>query len=229
MAKEFNRKYMHPTRRKLSDMVLRGQEYETNAQISLSVNPEANITREVGETWTDSNGVQWEQKEWGREQISSLSDTMASVRSYLAELNKCKGENCNTIKLSRADKKYIIKTGFCATCLAKKEMTIRFDGLWDAYETYKLTSNMIDHGKDVLAQFNQAYKDAKQEYEYVNENGTTEKWTMERPVEELKAEILLEIANVEAEVAQVTKLRNEAWELLKDKNYDLVKPPKDLV
>jgi hypothetical protein len=52
---------------------------------------------------------------------------------------------------------------------------------------------------------------------------------MERPVEELKAEILLEITNVEAEVIQVTKLRNEAWELLKDKNYDLVKPPKDLV
>jgi hypothetical protein len=229
MAKEFNRKYMHPTRRKLADMVLRGKEYETNAQISLSVNPEANITREVGETWTDSNGVQWEQKEWGKEQISSLSDTMAGVRNYLAELNRCKGSGCKTIKLSRADKKLISKTGFCATCLAVRETTIRIDGLWDAYETYRLTSNMIDHGKDVLAQFNQAYRDARQEYEYVNESGTTEKWTMERPVEELKAEILLEIANVEAEVAQVTKLKNEAWELLKDKNYDLVKPPKDLV
>lgn len=229
MAKEFNRKYMHPTRRKLSDMVLRGKEYETNAQISLSVNPEANITREVGETWTDSNGVQWEQKEWGKEQISSLSDTMAGVRNYLAELNRCKGVGCKTIKLGRVDKKLIAKTGYCITCLAKKELQIKLDGLWEAYETYKISSNMIDHGNDVLAQFNQAYKDAKQEYEYVNENGTTEKWTMERPVEELKAEILLEIANVEAEVAQVTKLRNEAWELLKDKNYDLVKPPKDLV
>ena len=229
MAKEFNRKYMHPTRRKLSDMVLSGKEYETNAQISLSVNPESNITREVGETWTDSKGVQWEQKEWGKEQISSLSDTMAGVRNYLAELNRCKGVGCKTIKLGRVDKKLISKTGYCITCLAIKETEIRIDGLWDAYETYKLTSNMIDHGMDVLAQFNQAYKDAKQEYEYVNENGTTEKWTMERPVEELKAEILLEITNVEDEVKQVTKLRNEAWELLKDKNYDLVKPPKDLV
>ena len=229
MAKEFNRKYMHPTRRKLSDMVLRGQEYETNAQISLSVNPEANITREVGETWTDSNGVQWEQKKWGKEQISSLSDTMAGVRNYLAELNRCKGVGCKTIKLGRVDKKLISKTGYCITCLAIKETQIKTDGLWDAYETYKLTSNMIDHGTDVLAQFNQAYNDAKQEYEYVNENGTTEKWIMERPVEELKAEILLEITKIEEEVTQVTKLRNEAWELLKDKNYDLVKSPKDLV
>ena len=207
MAKEFNKKYMHPTRRKLVDMVLHGKEYETNAQISLSVNPEANIVREIGETWADSAGVQWEQKDWGREQVSSLSKT----------------------KLGRVDKKLVSKTGYCITCLAIKETQIRIDGLWDAYETYKMTSNMIEHGSDVLAQFNQAYKDAKQEYEYVNENGVAEKWSMERPVEELKAEILLEITNVEAEVAQVTKLRNGAWELLKDKNYDLVKAPKDLI
>lgn len=229
MAKEFNKKYMHPTRRKLVDMVLHGQEYETNAQISLSVNPDSNITREVGDTWTDSNGVQWEQKEWGREQVSSLSDTMAGVRNYLAELNRCKGVGCKTIKLGRVDKKLISKTGYCITCLATKETQIRIDGLWDAYETYKLTSNMIEHGTDVLAQFNQAYNNAKQEYEYVNESGSTEKWVMERPVDELKAEILLEITNVEDEVRQVTKLRNEAWELLKDKGYDLVRKPKDLI
>lgn len=229
MAKEFNKKYMHPTRRKLVDMVLHGKEYETNAQISLSVNPEANIVREVGETWTDSAGVQWEQKEWGKEQISSLSDTMASVRNYLAELNRCKGVGCKTIKLSRADKKLISKTGFCATCLAIKETTIRIDGLWESYENYKIYSNMVEHGKDVIAQLQQAYDDAKQEYEYVNESGTTEKWTMERPVEELKAEILIDMTNIESEVNEVIKLRNKAWEELKDKNYDLVKPPKDLV
>jgi thiol-disulfide isomerase/thioredoxin len=229
MAKEFKRKYMHPTRRKLVDMVLHGKEYETNAQISLSVNPEANIVREVGETWTDSAGINWEQTDWGKIQKSSLSDTMTDVRNYLSELGRCKSKKCKTIKKKKKKKKLISKTSFCATCLAIKETQIRIDGLWDAYETYKITSNMIDHGTDVLAQFNQAYNDAKQEYEYVNERGETEKWTMERSVEELKAEILLEITNVEAEVAQVTKLRNEAWELLKNKNYDLVKPPKDLV
>ena len=30
MAKEFSKKYMHPTRRKLVDMVMNGGEYETN-------------------------------------------------------------------------------------------------------------------------------------------------------------------------------------------------------
>ena len=35
MAKEFNKKYMHPTRRKLVDMVLTG-EYDKNTHFSLS-------------------------------------------------------------------------------------------------------------------------------------------------------------------------------------------------
>ena len=229
MAKEFNKKYMHPTRRKLVDMVLHGKEYETNAQISLSVNPDANIVREVGETWTDSAGINWEQTDWGKIQKSSLSDTMAGVRNYLAEMGRCKGKECKTIKLSRADKKLISKTSFCATCLAIKETQIRIDGLWEAYENYKIYSNMIDHGADVIAKLEDAYDSVRQEYEYVTESGTTEKWTMERPAEELKAEILVDINNIKDEVEEVIKLRNVAWEQLKDKNYDLVKPPKDLV
>lgn len=227
MAKEFQKKFMHPTRRKLVNMVLTGGEYEKNTTISLSDAKDTSIKREVGETWVDSAGVQWEQKEWGKEQVSSLSETMAGVRAYLDELNTCKSSVCKTIKKSRADKKLIQKTGFCATCLGERETIIRVDGNWDAYETYRMTQNMLSHGKDVLAKLNQAYNEAKQEYEYVNENGTTEKWTMERPVEELKAEIMVEILNIEEEVQQVTKLRNEAWEILKDKNYDLIKPPVD--
>ena len=227
MAKEFNRKYMHPTRRKLSDMVLCGQEYETNAQISLSVNPEANIKREVGDTWTDSAGVQWEQKKWGKEQISSLSETMAGVRNYLSELNRCKGTECKTIKLGRVDKKLISKTGYCLHCLTLKEAQIKYDGLWEAYEDYKIFSNMISHGNDIVAQFKQAYRDAKQTYEVVQEDGKIETWSMERDVEELKAEILLEIVKFEGEIEQATKLRNEAYAKLKDKNYDLVRPLND--
>jgi hypothetical protein len=50
---------------------------------------------------------------------------------------------------------------------------------------------------------------------------------MERDVEELKAEILLEIVKFEGEIEQATKLRNAAYEKLKDKNYDLVRPLND--
>ena len=227
MAREFNKKFMHPTRRKLVDMVMHGAEYEKESFISFSGADKEKVKREIGEKWTDSNGKSWEQLEAGKIETSELSDTMAEVRAYLDKLNTCKSDNCKTIKIGRVDKKLISKTGYCLHCLTIREAQIKIDGLWEAYEDYKIYSNMIAHGGDIVAQFKQAYRDAKQTYEVVKEDGTLETWSMERDVEELKAEILLEIVKFEGEIVQATKLRNEAYDKLKDKNYDLVRPLKD--
>ena len=227
MAKEFNKKFMHPTRRKLVDMVMHGAEYEKESFISFSGADKKKIKREVGDKWTDDNGKYWEQLEAGKIETSELGDTMAEVRAYLDKLNTCKSDNCKTIKVGRVDKKLISKTGYCLHCLTLREAQIKYDGLWEAYEDYKIFSNMISHGNDIVAQFKQAYRDAKQTYEVVQEDGKIETWSMERDVNELKAEILLEIVKFEGEIEQATKLRNEAWEKLKDKNYDLVRPLKD--
>ncbi len=225
MAKEFKKKYMHPTRRKLVDMVLHGQEYEKDTFVSFAGADEANVKRNVGDKWTDSNGDMWEQKEFGKMKVSDLSDTMQEVRNYLDKLNTCKSTKCKTIKYSRVDKKLISKTGYCIKCLAIKEFQIKDDGMWEAYETYKITSNMISHGLDVVAKFKQAYSDAKQEYEVVGEDGKIEMWRMEKDIDELKAEILADIERYESEIQEAIKLRDGAWELLKDKNYDLVTAP----
>ena len=227
MAREFNKKFMHPTRRKLVDMVMHGAEYEKESFISFSGADKKKIKREVGDKWTDDNGKSWEQLEAGKIETSELGDTMAEVRAYLDKLNTCKSETCKTIKIGRVDKKLISKTGYCLHCLTLKEAQIKYDGLWEAYEDYKIFSNMIAHGNDIVAQFKQAYRDAKQTYEVVQEDGKIETWSMERDVEELKAEILLEIIKFEGEIEQATKLRNEAYDKLKDKNYDLVRPLKD--
>jgi hypothetical protein len=227
MAKEFNKKFMHPTRRKLVDMVLTGGEYEKNTQISFSGADKEIIKRKVGDKWTDDDGKSWEQYEGGKIQTSELGDIMAETRAYLDALNRCKSDNCKTIKIGRVDKKLISKTGYCLHCLTIREAQIKVDGLWEAYEDYKIYSNMIAYGIDVVSQFKQAYRDAKQTYEVVQEDGKLETWSMERDVEELKAEILLEIVKFEGEIEQATKLRNEAYDKLKDKNYDLVRPLND--
>jgi hypothetical protein len=227
MAKEFNKKFMHPTRRKLVDMVLHGQEYEKDTFVSFAGAEEANVNRSIGDRWTDSNGDMWEQREFGKMKVSDLSDTMQEVRNYLNKLNTCKSTDCKTIKYGRVDKKLISKTGYCTKCLATKEFQIKQDGLWEAYETYKITSNMIAYGMDVIAKFKQAYSDAKQEYEFVGEDGKIEMWRMEKDIDELKAEILADIERYETEIQEAIKLRDGAWELLKDKNYDLVTAPND--
>ena len=147
---------------------------------------------------------------------------MAEVRSYLSELSNCSAMDCTTYKYSIADKKLISKTGFCSTCLAKREAEIKIDGLWEEYQTYKIYSNMLAEGTDIVAKLNQAHSDAKQEYEYMNDNGIKETWKMERPVEELKADILNDIISVESEISEIQKVRDDAWSKLKDKNYLLL-------
>jgi hypothetical protein len=224
MAKEFNKKFMHPTRRKLVDMVLHGAEYEKEAFISFSGADKQTIKRKVGEIWTDKDGKTYEQLEAGAIESSDLTDVMADARAFLDRLNTCKGEDCKTIKPLRVDKKLISKTGYCLDCLTKKEAQIKYDGLWKEYEDYKMYSNMIAHGNDVISQFKQAYNDCKQTYEIVKEDGTLEKWSMEKDAETMKAEILVDIMSFEKEVEEITKLRDAAWEKLKDKNYDLVRP-----
>ena len=227
MAREFNKKFMHPTRRKLVDMVMHGADYEKESFISFSGADKEIIKRKVGEKWTDDDGKTWEQLEAGKVQTSELGDIMAETRAYLDKLNSCKSDNCKTIKIGRVDKKLISKTGYCLHCLTIREARIKYDGLWKEYEDYKIYSNMIAYGNDVVSQFQQAYNDAKQTYEVVQEDGTIEKWSMERDVTELKAEILTDITKFEEEIEQATKLRNEAYEKLKDKNYDLVRPLND--
>jgi hypothetical protein len=224
MAKEFNKKFMHPTRRKLVDMVLHGADYEKEAFISFAGADKQKVKRKVGEKWTDEDGKNYEQLEAGKIQTSELSDTMQEVRAYLDKLNTCKAEDCKTIKITRVDKKMISKTGYCLHCVSKREGKIKTDGLWKEYEDYKIYSNMISHGKEIVAQFEQAYKDCKQEYEIVKEDGTLEKWVLERDAEEMKAEILKDIENYNTEIEMAIKLRDDAWEKLKDKNYDLVRP-----
>ena len=51
MAKEFKRKFMHPTRRKLADMVKTGQ-YEKNQSVGWEAKKE---NRKVGDVWEDEH------------------------------------------------------------------------------------------------------------------------------------------------------------------------------
>lgn len=219
--KEFKKSFMHPTRRKLADMVQTG-EYEKNTQVGFS-NIKEEVSRNIGDIWEDKDGYLWEQKEYGKVRQSKSSDTMSEVRNYLQQISSCKASDCDVSgKYSNADKKLISKTGYCAGCLASREFQIKQDGLWQAYSEYRIYSNMAAHGTDILEKLNNAYKEVSNIHEYVNEDGSVEIWQNDKDVEELKSEIQKDIDNGKLELIEVIEKRNAAYELLKDKNYELV-------
>ena len=216
MAKEFKKKYMHPTRRKLVDMVMTGGEYEKTTTTGWNAEK---IERNVGDIWEDEYH-KYEKKEGFTLKTSKNSEAFEELRKWKTEQSTCKGSECKTIKFTPTHKKLIQKTGFCANCLAEIETKIRVAGFWEQYEDYKVYTRMLIEGKLKLEELQQAYDDVKPYYEYINEDGTTDKWELPKSVEEVKADLMEMIEFGRTELEAVEKFRNIAFEILKDNKLE---------
>lgn len=215
MGKEFKRKYMHPTRRKLVDMVKTG-EYDKSTTIGYT---KAKEVRNVGDVWEDEHN-KYEQKDGYIVKTGKNSDALAEIRKYLEEKTKCKNSECKTVKKTEKDLKLITKGGFCINCTAERETKLRAEGIWQEYQDYKVWTNMIVYGKQKIEQLKQSLLEIKPYYEYVNEDGTTERWNLPKSVEETKSEIQEMIDIGLGEIETLEKNRTSAFNTLKEHNYE---------
>ena len=215
MGKEFKRKYMHPTRRKLVDMVKTG-EYDKNTTIGYT---KAKESHNVGDVWEDEHH-KYEQKEGYIVKTGKNSEALAEIRKYLEEKSKCKNPDCKTVKKSAKDLKLITKGGFCIDCTSINETKLRTAGLWKEYQEYKVWTNMIVYGKQRIEQLKQSLEELKPFYEYVNEDGSVEKWNLPKSVDETKEEIQEMINSGSNEIQELEEKRQEAFNILKEQNYE---------
>lgn len=216
MGKEFQKKYMHPTRRKLVDMIKTG-EYEKNTQIGYT---KASETRNVGDVWEDEHN-RYEKKQGYILKTGKNSEAFDEIRKYFEEKSKCKNLNCKTIKKSKKDKIFIEKGGYCLNCTIDVEHEIKMAGLWIPYEDYKIATRMIIYGKAKLDSYKQSLDELKEEYQMMGSDGkVTETWKLPKPIEEVRKEILELIKNGETELQEIEQKRLEAFEKLKEKNYE---------
>ena len=138
--KEFKRKFMHPTRRKLHDMVRTGGEYDKNTTVGWESKKE---NREVGEVWEDEHN-RYEKHEGYTMKTGKNHESMQEIRKYLEDLNRCKNPDCDHVgKFGPTNKKLIRKTGFCINCNKKMERELRINGVYEDYEKYKIFGNMM--------------------------------------------------------------------------------------
>ena len=215
MGKEFKKKYMHPTRRKLVDMVQTGV-YDKNTTIGYT---KAKETHDVGDVWEDEHN-KYEQKEGYIVKTGKNSEAFSEVRKYLNEKQQCSNKDCKTIKKSSKDKTMIEKGGYCINCTADMEHEIRLAGLYDEYASYKVWTRMIIYGKAKIEQYEQAILDVKPYYEYINEDGSTEKWELPQSVEDTKKEIQQLIDSGNKEIQELEDKRILAFEKLRDSNLE---------
>ena len=212
MGKEFKRKYMHPTRRKLVDMIHTGK-YDKNATIGYDKVKE---THKVGDVWEDEHH-KYEQKDGFIVKTGKNSEQFQEIRKYLEEKSKCKNSECKTIKVTKKDKTFIEKNGYCMNCTVDREHEIKMAGVWEEYQNYKVWTRMIIVGKTKLDAYRQSLDDLKEEYEMVGAEGkVTETWKLPKPIEEVRAEINELIEYGEGEISELEEKRNIAFEKLRE-------------
>ena len=196
--------------------MVRTGEYETNTTTGWEKSTEH---REVGDKWEDKHS-KYEKKEGYIIKTSKNSEAYQEIRDYLESKNTCKNTECKRIKKSKTDKKLIQQTGYCIDCLAEIETEIRHAGIWEEYQNYKIWTRMIVYGTLKLEQFQQAHDEAKQVYDYINEDGTSEQWELPQSVDEIKADLIKMIESGRTEIKELEEKRLEAFNIIREKNYE---------
>ena len=211
MSKEFQRKYMHPTRRKLVDMVQTG-EYDKNTTIGWTKSEE---NHNVGDIWEDEF-YKYEKKEGYTIKTGKNHEALQEIRNYLNLKKECSNPSCKKHKKTKNDEKLIQKTSYCINCLAEIEHNFRGAGIWKEYEEFRIYTRMIVEGKIKLEELKQSINEIKPYYEFINEDGSVEKWSLPKSVDEVKVEIQEMIDNGEIELKEIVQKRNDAFEVIKE-------------
>jgi len=215
MGKEFKKKYMHPTRRKLVDMVETGT-YDKNTTVGYTKKQEI---RNIGDVWEDEHN-RYEKKEGYILKTGKNSEALQEIRDFIKEKSTCKNSECKTIKKTEKDIKVIQQNGFCINCTIDREHELRTAGVFQEYQNYKVWTRMLIFGKQKLEELKQSLLDVREEYEYVNEDGTVEKWKLPKSIDEIKSDIKEMIENGTNELKELESKREKAFDILKEKNYE---------
>ena len=103
--------------------------------------------RKVGDTWTDSEGYEWEQKDG----YQVKKATMPAVGMFNHQCKDC-GKNCSPKMAKPWDRDCWKADGRCYHCQLNYELDLKFDKpiRWFAYRRLKDLQNMESLEKDMI-------------------------------------------------------------------------------
>jgi len=146
--------------------------------------------RNIGDKWIDNNGVQWEQKDGYKvSSAKALEAVMAAIKA-LKMPNTCPKCN-NEMKDNQYNKKMWKVHKMCFDCVIDMEHEHRLNGTYEQYEKDLMRKNIEAWLIDARAEMG-AIKELLTKAEFVNSDGTVEKWDSPWKGKEEELEELLE-------------------------------------
>ena len=161
--------------------------HHTQTRKSISLwNAKTTERHEVGDRWTDANGVEWEQRDGYRVQGIDQLERMQEIQEFLNGEDNC--PECEESMTNRLDKKFYGIHKMCMECSIKKETKMKINGTWKAYEQQRVLNNVIAWLKDAEEEKN-VVKNELAKTSYVNGDGTMQHWTLPYDVKEKQEEV----------------------------------------
>lgn len=146
--------------------------------------------RNIGDKWIDNNGIQWEQKDGYKvSSAKALEAVMAAIKA-LKMPSTCPKCN-NEMKNNQYNKKMWSIHKMCFDCVIDMEHEHRLNGTYEQYEKDLMRKNIEAWLKDARAEM-EAIKELLTKAEFVNSDGTVEKWDSPWKGKEQELEELLE-------------------------------------
>jgi len=191
--KEFKKNLMHKTRRELVDFVFRGEDPSKSFGYEKS-NP--NIKREIGDKWEDEY-YQYEQKEGFVLKTGKNHEAFQSAREFLREKENCSNPSCQKQTYGANDKILIKESGYCIDCNVEMDSEANRLEIFEEYKNFRLFRRAIAKASEARKQIEDGIKELRPYYEQVLEDGRIEVWHLPKPMDEMKADMELEIANID--------------------------------
>jgi hypothetical protein len=142
-----------------------------------------NQKREVGEKWTDENGVTWIQKDGYRINATKF---LSDVKEYLAP-KEC--PKCSKMMTSQVDKKMYMVNKMCLDCTIDFEHQLKIEGKYEEYERNRIRQNAEEWLKRAEADKDALIQVITEQATYANSDGSVEKWTGGLTVDQMKEQI----------------------------------------
>ena len=165
---------------KAVNQMIRG-EHKTQTRTSKGFEKKS-IERQIGDSWVDKNGQKWVQKNGYKAKIGKLSKIRNIIEQSVCPV-------CSK-KATRFDKQFISREGKCHDCVLKRETLLSCEGYvkkepiyqrWERDEIRKNVNSFLkDAAKDV-----EMLKQQFTKTEFVNSDGTVDKWKLPESVESI--------------------------------------------
>jgi len=165
---------------KAVNQMIRG-EHKTQTRTSKGFEKKS-IERQIGDSWTDKTGQKWIQKNGYKAKVGKLSKIRKVIEQSICPI-------CSK-KATQFDKQFISREGKCHDCIVKEETLMVCEGYvkneptYEKWERKKIRKNVNSFLKDAAKDV-EMLKERFTKTDYVNSDGTVDKWKLPESVESI--------------------------------------------